>query len=69
MKEAWLIDLFKAILRVQPHVTGPYRAYKTTRSTGCFDLQVMYFNGTSYVAFFKSENVYDNIEKKETEYS
>lgn len=38
MIRVWLTDLFKALLRVQPQVTGPYRAYQTTRSTGGFDL-------------------------------
>lgn len=37
MIRVWLTDLFKALLRVQPQVTGPYRAYQTTRSTGGFD--------------------------------
>ena len=37
MKIVWLTDLFKALLRVQPQVTGPYRASQTTRLTGGFD--------------------------------
>ena len=42
MIRVWLTDLFKALLRVLPQVTGPYRAYQTTRSTGGFDLIKIY---------------------------
>ena len=40
MIRVWLTDLFKALLRVPPQVTGPYRAYQTTRSTGGFDSEL-----------------------------
>ena len=39
MIRVWLTDQFEALLRVRPQVTGPYRAYQTTRSTGRFDFR------------------------------